>query len=154
MPILPLCIIAAVQHAMDRLGSRASPAALATVSIACALLLAARTASFVVVYIVRPQEQELALVRAAVAQLEPRASVTVVPSSPIETFAPGIDHDEFGIPSTSQQWVVMPLTELVYRELHGDWNGAIHDRPRSDHSAITDSVRLDYAELIDPRARQ
>jgi hypothetical protein len=65
-----------------------------------------------------PQIEELNLARRAIAHIDPNLKVEVKRSEWTDSLAPWVVGDEFGIPSTCQTWVPVPLTKLVLKELY------------------------------------
>lgn len=149
MPVLPICLVVIAQCLADRM--KLETRLLAAGAILSAVLSGAWVASFVETNIVSPQERELTMARAAILEATEAPSLTVLPSSWQESLATLVDHDEIGLPSTSRDWVPVPLTELVYREKHGRWYGQVHFRARDDRSPNTDAAVLDFAVLLDAR---
>jgi hypothetical protein len=142
LPILPICVIAFVQPLTVRLGSGARTVG----AIVAAAMVAGHAAQVLSVWMVKPQERELALVRPAIAAATGGPSLTVVPATDSDTLAPGVDHDEFGTVSSSKRWVILPLTELVYFEAHGQWYGHTFIAAREDPQPGT--AVLDFAQVL------
>jgi hypothetical protein len=69
-----------------------------------------------------PQMAELKAARVAISKLNPNLPIYVKSSSWLDSIAPWVRTDEFGIPSTAFHWVPVPLTELILREQHGSRN--------------------------------
>jgi hypothetical protein len=149
MPILPICVIVVLGDLADRMKPRELP--LAPMVVGLSLLGAAWTASYVFANIVVPQERELEYVTPAILDATQAPSVAVLPSSWTESFATFVDHDEVGLPSTAQDWAIVPLTELVYREKYGTWHGQVHLRLRGTPTPATEAAVLDFAVLLDRR---
>lgn len=63
-----------------------------------------------------PQLEELSLVRSAIAQVDPTSRIEVRKSEWLDSLAPWVVGDEFGIPSTCQPWVPVPLSKLILNE--------------------------------------
>jgi hypothetical protein len=68
-----------------------------------------------------PQLAELKSSRNAISSLNPNLPIEVKKSDWTESLSPWVVADEFGIPSTCQTWVPVPLTKLILRE-EGDIN--------------------------------
>ena len=63
-----------------------------------------------------PQLAELSSSRIAISKLNPDLPIEVVKSEWTDGLAPWVVGDEFGIPSSCQPWVPVPLTKLILRE--------------------------------------
>ncbi len=67
-----------------------------------------------------PQIKELNLAREAIKELNLQKTIHVEKSEWFDTISPQISADEFGLPSSAQPWVYIPLTKiLVYEETQG-----------------------------------
>ena len=65
-----------------------------------------------------PQLKELDLARSAIAKLDPGIKIEVKKSEWTDSIAPWLVGDEFGIPSTCQTWVPVPMSKLILKELY------------------------------------
>jgi hypothetical protein len=65
-----------------------------------------------------PQLQELNLARKAVSGIDPTIQVDLTKSEWTDSLAPWVAADEFGIPSTCQPWIPIPLVKLILKESH------------------------------------
>jgi hypothetical protein len=142
LPVLPICVVSVLQPLISRLG----PARRTVVPVALALLVAAHAAHYLRVWMVGPQEHELRVVRRAVLEAIAAPSLTLLPSLESETFAPGVDHDEFGTLSTSKRWVMLPLVELICFEATGSWYDHAYVAARTDPTPGT--AILDFAAVL------
>jgi hypothetical protein len=67
-----------------------------------------------------PQIKELNLAREAIKELNLQKTIYVEKSEWFDTISPQISADEFGLPSSAQPWVYIPLTKiLVYEKTQG-----------------------------------
>lgn len=65
-----------------------------------------------------PQIKELDLARSAIAELNPMLKIQVKKSEWTDSISPWLIADEYGIPSTCQTWVPVPMTILILREMY------------------------------------
>lgn len=83
------------------------------------LIAVVQASSSVNVYFVQPQLAELNYLRARIAETDLRNidRVHVIRATRQDTLAPYVRRDEFGLPSTSQNWVPVPMAQLVLEEV-------------------------------------
>lgn len=90
-----------------------------------------------------PQMKELILARSALAEIDPTLKIEVKKSEWTDTLAPWIVGDEFGIPSTCQTWVPVPLTKLILKEIYPSTGAEVVLVDK-----ITSSNGLDFSKLL------
>jgi hypothetical protein len=90
-----------------------------------------------------PQIKELNLAREAIKKLDLQKTIHVQKSEWFDTISPQISADEFGLPSSAQPWVYIPLTKiLVYEETQGKL-------PKIIPSITGNGINLlDYTEIL------
>jgi hypothetical protein len=92
-----------------------------------------------------PQIKELNLARSAIATIDPTQKIEVKKSEWTDTLAPWIVGDEFGIPSTCQTWVPVPLTKLILKEF---------DAITAAEVVLVDKIQtsnaLDFSRILNP----
>jgi hypothetical protein len=90
-----------------------------------------------------PQVKELTAARSMVSLLNVNQVITVKSSSWLDSVAPWVSADEFGIPSSCELWVPVPLTKLLLREIYGarDFNVVMSNSLPKENS-------LDYSQVL------
>lgn len=137
-----LLVARALPHTPPRALATAGAAALALGAVA-ALALAGWKAD---TYFARPQSVELAAARGAVARLDADRPITVVPSHYSQTIAPGLSYDEYGLPSTAQEFVPVALTDVLLAELTGRLPRQVLLVPRG--TPLPGGNGVDFGELM------
>jgi hypothetical protein len=91
----------------------------------------------------KPQLKELELIRNAVTKLDLSKPIEVKASSWSDSISPWFVGDEFGIPSTCQSWVPVPLTKLILHEM---------DRKNRGEVLLVDTIKtsnsLAFSEIL------
>ena len=84
-----------------------------------------------------PQITELNLARESIQILNLQTTIYVQKSEWYDTISPQIIADEFGLPSTAQPWVYVPLTKIL-----------IHEKLKGQLPRIIPSVTGNEANLL------
>jgi hypothetical protein len=93
-----------------------------------------------------PQLKELDLARSAVSKVDSSRVVEVKRSEWTDSLAPWVIGDEFGIPSTCQPWVPVPMVKLILKESKKvkDVDVVLVDQFKSSNS-------IDFSKLLNPK---
>lgn len=90
-----------------------------------------------------PQMRELELARIAIAELNPMLKIQVKKSEWTDSISPWLVGDEFGIPSSCQSWVPVPMTKLILSEMYPNKSFDVELVEE-----ITSSNSINFAEIL------
>jgi len=107
-----------LRRAGSRVGARLIPP---TTMVVVALLALAWMPYVLTTYVTSPASTELRRVEDVVRRLPSARPVTVLTAEPGTTLAPRTVADEFGRSTGAVYWALQAITELAYRDAHGDW---------------------------------
>jgi hypothetical protein len=92
-----------------------------------------------------PQQKELQLARRAISELNPNKKIEVRKSSWTDTVASWVAGDEFGLPSSCQTWVPVPMTKLIFAEINSNKKVEVVLVEK-----FQTANRLDFARILNP----
>ena len=93
-----------------------------------------------------PQLEELNMARKSLRNLDLNSTVYVKKSEWYDTLSPQISADEFGLPSSAQPWVFLPLTKILIREINQNQSPTVEVSVSGSESNL-----LDYHKLLSER---
>jgi hypothetical protein len=86
------------------------------------------------------------MARESLRNLDLNSTVYVKKSEWYDTLSPQISADEFGLPSSAQPWVFLPLTKILIREINQNQSPTVEVSVSGSESNL-----LDYHKILSER---